>query len=337
MKKGSPGNRRALFFGLMIDDAFRHSHRIDTETGMSESISATETGVESLKATAEAKAKAKQLDLEAAQLAFNLLFVEGLYAEAVTNEPAGEALMAKLRQGAFGLDVYCIRCKRETTFRTSVKDIPARGVGSRYSAAIPPELFGIHAVCQRDFTVYSYVMHVIEEKVIKIGQWPSMADLAFGELKTIDKSLDAVDRGELGRALGLFSHDAAIGAFAYLRRVFERMIDRAHDRQASKDNRVIGFATMRMDEKVRALKNELPDMVVRNSGVFSVLSLGLHELSEEQCKKHFPVIKAVLFQMLEQEEHRRKAAATQRETEAALQRILSGPSSPGVLTNGGTL
>ncbi len=83
-----------------------------------------------------------------------------------------------------------------------------------------------------------------------------------------------------------------------------------------------------MDEKVAALKDELPALVVRNSGVFSILSLGLHELTEEQCTEHFPVIKAVLFQMLEQEEHKRKAAMTQRETEAALQRILSDPTGP---------
>ena len=90
---------------------------------------------------------------------------------------------------------------------------------------------------------------------------------------------------------------------------------------------VQGFATKRMDEKVAALKGELPDVAVENSGVFSILSLGLHELTEEQCIKHFPVIKAVLFQMLEQEEHKRKAALTQKETATALKRILDNPTS----------
>ncbi len=82
---------------------------------------------------------------------------------------------------------------------------------------------------------------------------------------------------------------------------------------------------MRMDERVAALKGELPESVVKNSGVFSVLSIGIHELTEEQCGKHFPVLKAVLFQMLEQEEHKRKAVIAASETEAALQRILSNP------------
>ena len=80
---------------------------------------------------------------------------------------------------------------------------------------------------------------------------------------------------------------------------------------------------MRIDERIAALKDELPEKVVQSSAVFSVLSVGLHELTEEQCAQYFPVLKAVLFQMLEQEEHKRKAEITARETEAALQRILS--------------
>ncbi len=82
---------------------------------------------------------------------------------------------------------------------------------------------------------------------------------------------------------------------------------------------------MRMEDRIAALKDELPSSVVQNSGVFAVLSIGIHELTETQCAKHFPVLKAVLFQMLEQEEHKRKAAVAAAETEAALQRILSNP------------
>jgi hypothetical protein len=159
--------------------------------------------------------------------------------------------------------------------------------------------------------------------VTKIGQSPSTADLAFGEVRTIDKSLDDLDRRELGKALGLYAHDTALGAFVYLRRVFERMVARAYERQAAAGHPIDGFDGMPMDKRIAALKDELPEKVVKNSVVFSVLSLGLHELTEEQCAKYFPVLKAVLFQMLEQEEHKRKAATTARETDLALQQVLS--------------
>jgi hypothetical protein len=274
-----------------------------------------------------AEEEKKRIEAEARQSAFDLLFVQGLYASASTDTPLGEAIERNLRYSGFGFDLYCVSCKRETTFRVRSKDVPGRGANTTMSAhqVTPPKILAVHATCQRDWTVYTYVVLSFDQKMTKIGQWPSMAEIAFGELRTIDRSLEAVDRRELGKALGLFSHDSAIGAFAYLRRVFERMIDRAHARQEAVGHPISGFAGMRMDQKVAALKDELPDMVVRNSGVFSILSLGLHELTEKQCTNHFPVIKAVLFQMLEQEEHKRNAALTQRETEAALQQILSNP------------
>jgi hypothetical protein len=267
----------------------------------------------------------KRISGEARKQAFDLLFVQGLYAQASLTTPAGKALERSLRDGVFAFDQYCVECKRETTFRVGAMPVANRGLGGGNKSGvnvIPPMLLSVSATCQRDFTVYLYVLKFGTEKVTKIGQWPSTADIAFGELRTIDKSLDDDDRRELGKALGLHAHDTAIGAFVYLRRVFERMVRRAHERQSAAGHPVDGFDGMRMDERIAALKDELPEKVVQNSAVFSVLSVGLHELTEEKCAQYFPVLKAVLFQMLEQEEHKRKAAITARDTDSALQRIL---------------
>lgn len=267
----------------------------------------------------------ERIEAEARKAAFNLLFVEGLYASESLTTSKGESIEHSLRTSAFGFDAYCKNCKRETTFRVGAREMANRGLGSRTAPGvwvIPPNLLSISATCQRDHTVYSYILRFEKDRVRKIGQWPSTADIAFGELRQIDKGLDEDDRQELGKALGLYAHDTAIGAFVYLRRVFERMVARAHQRQADGGNAVDGFDTLRMDEKIAALKDELPERVVKHSAVFSVLSVGIHELTEDQCSKYFPVMKAVLFQMLEQEEHKRKAAMTARETDSAIQNIL---------------
>lgn len=266
----------------------------------------------------------KRIASEAKREAFNLLFVQGLYASASLTTPAGEELEDALRNNGFSFDAYCKACKRETTFRIGTYPVVNRGIRTRLGEnVIPPKLLSLNATCQRDYTVYSYILKFEDKQVTKIGQWPSTADIAFGELRSIDKCLDDQDRLELGKALGLHAHDAAIGAFVYLRRVFERMVERTHRRQSEAGNPVAGFDAMRMDERIAALKGELPEKVVQNSAVFSVLSVGIHELTEEQCTKYFPILKAVLFQMLEQEEHKRKAAITARETDAAFQRILN--------------
>lgn len=295
----------------------------DAAAKFSESIEAVQAAV----AEEEEQETEAQLEKESRDVLVDLLLNKGLYYAINAESDVGVRIINMLRQGdTVGFDTYCIGCKRETTFRIQTQKVATRSIGGRYAIHVtPPSIFAARAVCQRGFHVYTYVFTDSDDRLTKIGQTPSVADLSFGELRAIDRSLDKEDRTELGKAIGLSAHDTAIGAFVYLRRVFERMIQRAHERQSEVGNAVKGFETMRMEDRIAALKDELPEKVVENSAVFSVLSVGLHELTEEQCAKHFPVMKAVLFQMLEQEEHKRKAAATARETDAALQKILSDP------------
>jgi hypothetical protein len=272
---------------------------------------------------AAAAEEAKRVRSEGLRLAHELLFSSGLYENVDLTGAIGAIVNSSLRQNSFRTDAYCVSCKRETSFAVYPSVLASRGIDNRPGEKIvPPNLLSINAVCQRDSFVYNYIIKFDSNKATKIGQYPSLADIAFGELRSIDRALDPIDRRELGRALGLYAHDTAIGAFVYLRRVFERMIMRAHQRFLDGGGKVDDFDSMRMDQRINALKSELPEKIVKNSNVFSILSVGLHELNEEQCLKYFPVIKAVIFQMLEAEEHKRKAALTDRDTDSALQKIL---------------
>lgn len=280
--------------------------------------------------TQAAEEKQEQLEQECREVLIGLLLDKGLYHTIDTETEVGEQVLIDLREASkTSFDTYCVGCRQDATFRIQTQDVATRSIGGPYARrVIPPTLFAARAVCQRNFHVYTYIFSVSSKWLTKIGQYPSLADISFGELRTIDKSLDDLDRRELGTALGLFAHGTSLGAFVYLRRVFERMIQRAHERQSAAGHPIEGFDGMRMDERIAALKDELPEKVVKNSAVFSVLSVGLHELTEEQCAQYFSVLKAVLFQMLEQEEHKRKAALTARDTDAALQRILTDLQDP---------
>ena len=277
------------------------------------------------------RAHQREVDSKASRMAQDLLLRKGLYRSIDVNDEVGQAAEDKIREARLGtFDCYCIGCKKETPFIVAAIDVPTSGGGLRHRNALsfPPSVFAVRAVCQRDLITYMYVFQKIGDRVLKIGQQPSLADISFGELRGIDKALEATDRKELGKAIGLFAHDAASGAFVYLRRVFERMILRAYQRQAARSGPVEGFDGMRVDEKIAALKDELPERVVRNSAVFSVLSVGIHELSDDECVNLFPVLKAVIFQMLEQEEHKRKKEISDRETDAAFQALLSRSREP---------
>lgn len=281
-----------------------------------------------LQASAQASKALAIKNFEVAlKLTIELLIEKPIYYELnISSEP--ESIAAEyLSEGSdLSFDTYCTSCKKESTFRIKKLPVPRKPPGGSEAAKVAiPHIFGVSAICQRSYHVYTYVFFKNGHHLIKIGQFPSLATISHGELRSIDKGLEKTDRKELGTALGLFAHGTSLGAFVYLRRVFERMIIRAHERQSLAGSPVAGFSSMRMEEKIAALKSELPDRVVQNSGVFSVLSAGLHELTEEQCTKHFPIMKAVLFQMLEQEEHKRLAMIKASETEAALQKIISDP------------
>lgn len=278
-------------------------------------------------ASEDTAAKHRRQRKEAEAITVDMLTNKGLYARFDATTEVGDIVHDILREGSpITFDTYCVGCRDRSTFRTQTERVGTRSISNRPGQTIvSPRIFAASVICQRAGHIYSYIFAKPGDEVIKIGQLPSTADVSFGELRSIDKSLDPTDRSELGTALGLFAHGTVLGAFVYLRRVFERMIWRAHERQSAAGHPIEGFATMRMDERIGALKDELPPSVVQNSGVFSVLSIGIHELTEEQCAKHFPVLKAVLFQMLEQEEHKRKASIAASETEAALQRILANP------------
>ena len=46
-----------------------------------------------------------------------------------------------------------------------------------------------------------------------------------------------------------------------------------------------------MAERITMLKDRLPAFLVENPAMYSILSKGIHELSEEECLKHFSTLR----------------------------------------------
>lgn len=69
-----------------------------------------------------------------------------------------------------------------------------------------------------------YIVLAYGNKLKKIGQFPSVADLIFPELKEYRKVMTEEDGKEFKRAVGLFASGIGIGSFVYLRRIFECII-----------------------------------------------------------------------------------------------------------------
>jgi hypothetical protein len=152
----------------------------------------------------------------------------------------------------------------------------------------------IHLSCKRyldEFRFYVY-WNPKEQIIIKVGQLPTVADFHLGEVKQYKKVISLEKLKEFTRAIGLAANGIGIGSFVYLRRIFEHLINEAYD-YALKDGVVAesNYQKARMDEKIEMLHSYLPPFLVENKSMYSILSLGIHELNEQTCLAHFDTIR----------------------------------------------
>ena len=218
--------------------------------------------------------------------------------------------------GSHTVDAYCKTCERPTVFRfknekadynDSPKKLKLVGTVLR-EAECTRSSGGVLGVCGEKFVAVFFKHH---DEIKKIGQMPSAADMAFAMLDSnIRKQLNKGHSQELGRAIGLRAHGVGVGAFVYLRRIFESLISAA-EKNASEDSSWDHetYEKSRVAERVGLLKGHLPKRLVENSALYAVLSKGIHELTEEECLAHFSLlytsIVAILKERAEEEEFKK--------------------------------
>lgn len=160
-----------------------------------------------------------------------------------------------------------------------------------------------------------------EITLTKIGQFPSTADITNEDTKKYFKVLGRDGSGEFNKAIGLVSHGVGIGSFVYLRRIFENLIEEAHNEaKGEMDWNEDEYLRARMNEKVGLLREHLPEFLVQHKSLYSILSKAIHELSEEECLEMFPIVRngieLILDEKIEQLEKAKKTAETRRSIEA---------------------
>ncbi|ASA21293.1 short-chain dehydrogenase [Paenibacillus donghaensis] len=160
-----------------------------------------------------------------------------------------------------------------------------------------------------------------EITITKIGQFPSTADIANEATKKYVKVLGRDLSREFNKAIGLVSHGVGIGSFVYLRRIFENLIEEAHSEAKSEtDWNEEEYLKARMNEKVGLLKGQLPEFLVQHKSLYSILSKGIHELSEEECLEMFSIVRSgielILDEKLEKIKKDKKIAEASRSIEA---------------------
>lgn len=256
------------------------------------------------------------------------LFNAPLYAVYETKEG-----LANLLGGSFRVDGHCPYCGTSSTFISGYESIVAarRSPGYDAIAALsaglesppPNRILNVDVSCARNPNGHKigFVLLKLDKTIQKIGQYPSLADIANDESKAYRKVLSEEDSQELHKAIGLAAHGVGIGSYVYLRRIFERLIDnRFRDFKDIESWSEENYRNRRMPERIDLMKDHLPEFLVENRKVYSILSLGIHELAEEEALAFFPVLKASIVMILEEDEDRRKKLELKKQLKSAVEK-----------------
>lgn len=146
------------------------------------------------------------------------------------------------------LDSYCIECGQPSIFQLMA--YPSQ----------PSEIQDRWYTCLRDkrHSLF-FSFRVDNQNITKVGQYPSLADIVATEIQKYRKILGSDAYREFSKAVGLAAHGVGISAFVYLRRIFERLIEEAHQEAKSSGTwHEDAYLQSRMDEKIHFLRDLLP-------------------------------------------------------------------------------
>jgi len=212
--------------------------------------------------------------------------------------------------------IFRTKAKQEKSFAEEWKWI-------NWQIADTTRLMKLEYICSMDEKHHlDYIVLTTDNSMTKIGQYPSVADMTFPELDAYKHVISKEDRKELGTAIGLFASGVGAGSYVYLRRILERLIYQAKVNAGDRVNDE-KFEQARVAERIKMLEGYLPEVLIKNTTIYGILSKGIHELSEEECRKYFPIVKECIYQILGMWESLRKRQAD----EDALNKALSAISS----------
>ena len=265
-------------------------------------------------------------------------------------------LMIMLSNNKTKLITRCVGCNREFPFIVDVRRLPgndsslilannfqgifypydklyyffSEGSISSKKGKLPKECIAENLIQYLDYTfictndskhIYKMILSVEEKDgkfvVRKIGQNPSMVKVKgyeFDKYKPQLKRFDAYD--EYCKADLCYNESFNVGAYAYLRRVFEKMLNDLCKNIELKDNHV--------DTKIDAVK-EFFDPEIREllKNMYSVVSASIHAISENESEEYYEELKAIIdiqLEYMKTEEDRQKQIQKSQKT---LSRIIS--------------
>ena len=236
------------------------------------------------------------------------------------------------------VELYCKKCKSKRIFKFAIVGEeyyikqrlislnPSSGPYKKFEGAFDDNkyfYFVAKAECGHELII---VFEIIDQNTImKIGQSPSIYEMNEEiNNKEFLKNLDEEFSEYYTKACSLNSFDSNIGAMTYLRRIFEKLLlDCFKENESSLNITLEDFSKLRMEDKVKSLKNYLPE-IIYDAGynkIYSKISDGIHNLSEDECQKMFIPLRMAIEEIVTEKIELNRKRRRQAELSKTLQNI----------------
>ena len=214
------------------------------------------------------------------------------------------------------IDMFCVACNKETTFIgfDNLTDYVPGVSYSSHSSRLMERVFTLpkYFASKKVFTVklrctrnenhlMLFNFYIKDNVLIKIGQYPSLMDIAHHSLKKYRRILGTELYNEFNRAIGLAALNVGLGSFIYLKRIFDRLLEDAHKAIFADEKwNELEYLASPMQKRIGLLKNHLPGLLVEKRELVSILNKDVHELSEGECLRFFPILQGAIETILDE-------------------------------------
>ena len=211
------------------------------------------------------------------------------------------------------IELYCNECKKRRIYTFATigmnyynieKKLPfSNNTSIGYSRIISDNeyfYFIAKADCGHNLIILFKIID--ENTIMKVGQSPSIYDMNEEiNNKSFLKELGKEYASYYKKACSLNSFNSNIGAMTYLRRIFEKLLlDCFEQNQDELEITKNDFKRLKMEDKLDKLKEFLPSIIFDNgyNQVYSKVSNGIHNLSEDECGQLFIPLRMAIEEIL---------------------------------------
>jgi hypothetical protein len=236
---------------------------------------------------------------------------------------------------AFKIELFCDKCDKEKTFQSDDIDrfcsisnwknnnmhillnIPPSRPNKTTYKYFPYEgnFLTIKfkcAQCEQEYFFALLLKEYSERKfsIMKVGQYPSFGQLSTIEIEKYKNELKNYFN-EFKSSLNCYSQGKGIAAFVYLRRILEHLIETKYKCVGNQNPEDKFIDKLKEIEKKEDI---IPDGLKEVKGqIYSILSKGIHEYSEDECMELYDCVKLIVELILDSELEKKKKQIKVRE------------------------